>query len=98
MPVHVLALTVDVHLPAAHSLKAKRAVVRTVVDGARNRHRVAAAETGHLDRWQRAELAFATVSGSVGQAETVIDEVERFVWSFPELEVLACDRAWLETD
>ena len=28
----------------------------------------------------------------------IIDEVERFVWSFPELEVTATDRWWLETD
>lgn len=94
---HVLAITLDIYLPTARSLKDKRSVVRTVVDGARQRHRVAAAETGHLDRRQRAELAFAAVSGTAGQAQQVIDDVERFVWSFPELEVLGAERDWLET-
>ena len=54
MAVHVLALRVDLHLPASHSLKDKRAVVKTILEGARRRFQVAAAETDHHDRWQRA--------------------------------------------
>ena len=98
MAAHVLALVVDLRLPAAHSLKEKRAVVKTIVEGARRRYQVAAAETGDQDVWQRAELGFSTVSTSSGHAEEVVDAVERFVWSFPEAEVLNSDRYWLETD
>ncbi len=68
-----------------------------VLAGARHRFAVAAAETGD-DRRQRAELSFAAVSGSVTQANDVIDAVERFVWSFPELEVVSTARAWLDVD
>jgi uncharacterized protein YlxP (DUF503 family) len=96
--VHALVLTVDLHLASPHSLKEKRTIVRTILEGARRRHQVAAAETDHQDRWQRAELAFAAVSASSAHTVEVIDEVERFVWSFPEAEVLAAGRAWLETD
>jgi uncharacterized protein YlxP (DUF503 family) len=91
-------LTVDLRLADSHSLKDKRAVVRTVLEGAHRRYGVSVAETAHQDRWQRAELAFATVSGTVSQVEQVLDTVERFVWSFPEVEVLACDREHLEVD
>ena len=28
----------------------------------------------------------------------VLDEVERFVWSFPEVEVLRVDRLWVEEE
>lgn len=98
MAAHVLALVVDVRLPASQSLKDKRAVVRTVLDGARRRHQVAAAETGYQDKWQRAELTFAAASGSRTHADEVADAVERFVWSFPELEVLDSGRHWLEID
>ena len=38
----------------------------------------------------------ACVSGDAGHAAEVIDAVERFVWSFPEIEVLSCERRWLE--
>lgn len=98
MPVHVLALTVDLRLPACHSLKDKRAVVKTILEGARRRFQVAAAETDHQDKWQRAELGFASVSSTHTHVAEVIDELERFVWSFPEAEVLAGVRTWLETD
>jgi uncharacterized protein YlxP (DUF503 family) len=98
MAVHVLALTVDLHLPASHSLKEKRAVVKTILEGARHRFAVSSAETDHHDRWQRAELGFAVVSGSPAMAEQVIADVDRFVWSFPEVEVVATSRHWSETD
>ncbi|MCX7619271.1 MAG: DUF503 domain-containing protein [Acidimicrobiales bacterium] len=97
MTVHVLALTVELRVPGAQSLKDKRAVVKTVLDGARRRYQVAAAETGHHDKWQRAEVGFAAVSGSYRHLEQVVDEIERFVWSFPEIEVIGSERRWVET-
>ncbi len=96
MAPYILALTIEIHLADSHSLKDKRAVVRSVVDGARRRFGVASAETDHADLLQRAQLCFACVSGSPTQAERVIDEVERFVWSFTELEVTSSWRAWME--
>jgi uncharacterized protein YlxP (DUF503 family) len=84
----------DLHLPACHSLKEKRAVIKPILDGARHRYAVAAAEVGHQDKWQRAEVAMATVAGSAGQAGDVLDAVERFVWSFPEIDVLEAERSW----
>jgi uncharacterized protein len=95
---HVLALVVDLHLPASHSLKDKRAVVKTILEGARHRYQVAAAETDRQDKWQRAELVFAAVAGSRRHVEEVLDAVDRFVWSFPDVEVLATERPWLEID
>jgi uncharacterized protein len=93
---YVLSLLVDLHLPAARSLKEKRMVVKSIVDGARHKFRVAAAEVGYLDQWQRAELGFAVVSGSERQAVAVVDELDRFIWSRPEIEVLSMERRWSE--
>ena len=95
---HVAALTVELHLRSTHSLKDKRAVVRPILDGCRRRFGVAVAEVRWQDLWQRSGLAMVTVSSSVRQAESVLDSVERFVWSFPEVEVTACRRHWLDTD
>jgi uncharacterized protein len=94
--VYVLALEVDLHIGEARSLKAKRSVVKSIVDVARGRYGVASAEVGHLDVWQRALLGFAAVGGSAGHVTDVIDEVERFVWSHPEVAVLSAERTWLE--
>ena len=97
MAVHVLALVVDLRLPAAHSLKEKRAVVKTILEGARRRFQVSAAETDAQDSWQRAELGFSAISTSTTHVREVVDAVERFVWSFPEVEVVDTERLWLDT-
>lgn len=95
---HVLALRLDLHLPRSRSLKERRSILRPVLEGARNRYSVAVAEVAHQDTWQRAALGFVAVSSSVRHVEEMIDEVERFVWSFPDLEVVDSRRAWLEMD
>lgn len=59
---------------------------------------MAAAEVDHHDQWQRASLAVATVSASASHVEEVLDEVERFVWSRPDVEVLETSRVWLEDE
>jgi len=83
-------------LPDCHSLKEKRAVVKTILQGSIRRYGVSAAEVDHQDKWQRAVLGFSTVSGSSSHAQDVIDAVERFVWSFPEVEVIDSSVRWLE--
>jgi hypothetical protein len=74
-----------------HSLKEKRAVIKPILEGARRRYQAAAAEVDHMDKWQRAALGFAVVSASAGHAEEVMSAVDRFVWSFPEVEVLSVE-------
>ena len=70
-------------------------MLRPILEGARRRYAVAAAEVDHQDRWQRAVVGVAVVSGSARHAQEVLDAVERFVWSFPEVEVIASQRDWL---
>jgi uncharacterized protein YlxP (DUF503 family) len=94
----VLALRVEVHIPAAGSLKAKRQVVKSIVESARHRYGVASAEVGHQELWQRSSFGFAAVGGSAEHVTEVIDEVERFVWSHAEVEVTEVERTWLEPD
>jgi uncharacterized protein YlxP (DUF503 family) len=89
-------LSVEIRLPTATSLKDKRQVVRHLLDTARRRYRVAAAELDYQDLRQRALLGFAGVAADVAHVDEVLDEVERFVWSHPELEVVASDRQWTE--
>ncbi len=92
----VLALEVDLHIAEARSLKDKRSVVKSLVEGAKKRYGVAAAEVGYQQQWQRVLLGFAVVAPSEGHAREVMDEVDRFVWSHPEVQVLATERRWLE--
>ncbi len=63
-------------------------MVKSILHGAQRRFGVAAAEVAHQDKWQRGSLGFATVSGRAGHADEVLQKVERFVTSFPEVEVI----------
>lgn len=95
---YVCALSMEFHIPESGSLKAKRAVVKHVVETSKSRFGVAAAEVSHQDRWQHSEVAFAAVGGSPAHVEDVLDSVERFVWSQPSLTVVAAQRTWLEAE
>jgi hypothetical protein len=96
--VHAAALRIELYLRECRSLKAKRSAVRPIVEGLRKRHRVSAAEIDHQDNWHRAAVGVAAVAGSQTQLTEVLDHVERFVWSFPEVEVLRVDRRWIEEE
>jgi uncharacterized protein len=96
--VHVASLTIELRLPAAHSLKEKRATLRPILDGARRRYAVAVAEVGRQEAWQFAVVGMAAVSGSASHAREVLDSVERFVWSFPEIEVSSARRNWMSDE
>ena len=95
---HVLALEVELHLNHSRSLKDKRQVLTSILEGARRRYGVAASEVDGQDTWQRAVLGFAAVGASPSHLEDVIDQVERFVWSHPEAEVTGAARRWLDDE
>ncbi|HET6810475.1 MAG TPA: DUF503 domain-containing protein [Acidimicrobiales bacterium] len=97
-PTHVAALRVELRLPESRSLKSKRALVKPILERARQRFSVAAAEVDHHEQWQRACLGMATVSSTPGHAEEILDEVERFVWSRPDVEIISTERGWLEME
>jgi uncharacterized protein YlxP (DUF503 family) len=96
--VPVGVITFDLFFPQTHSLKDKRAVVRPVVEGLRRRYRAAASEVCHQELLQRAGITVAVASSSHQVLGETLDAVERFVWSFPELEVLAAARRIVDED
>ena len=73
-----ISVVLTLYLPAAHSLKEKRAVVRSLVERLRARLDVSAAEVGAQAQHQRAEVGFAVVSGDVATARRLAGEAERF--------------------
>jgi uncharacterized protein YlxP (DUF503 family) len=96
--VHAAAVTFDLHVPESRSLKAKRSVVRPIVDGLRHRFHLSVAETGHLDQWQRAEIGVAIVAASDDRVLEILTTVERFVAGAEGAELLGTEIAWLDPD
>ncbi|MEE9235602.1 MAG: DUF503 domain-containing protein [Candidatus Acidoferrales bacterium] len=74
-------LTLDIHLPYAHSLKEKRQALRKLKDRLRARYNVAVAELDHQDLWQRATVGVVSVSPDTVRLaqllEAVAEESER---------------------
>ena len=72
---HIGVLHVRLHVPQANSLKEKRQVVKSILDRARSRYHVAAAEVEEQDVRRIAVLGFASVSGSRHHAEEVVQKI-----------------------
>ncbi len=92
---HAAAVEIEIRIPDAQSLKDRRQVVRSLLDGARHRFGVSAAEVGGQDTWQSATLAFAVVASEARLVDEQLDAIDRFLWSRPEIEVLDGETHWL---
>jgi len=66
-------------LPAAHSLKEKRMVLRRLKDRAQQKFNLAIAEVGENDLWQRALIGVAVLGTGRRFVESALDEVVRFI-------------------
>lgn len=70
-------LTLELRIEAAHSLKDKRQVVRSLKDRLRNSFNVSVAEMEVTDLWQRATLGVVSISDSRDYLEGLMRNVER---------------------
>ncbi|MGB5348146.1 MAG: DUF503 domain-containing protein [Polyangiales bacterium] len=70
---------ISLSLPGVTSLKAKRSIVRKVLDRTANRFNVAVAEVGQQDAHRQCTLGFAVVSGDRRHANSMLDSIAEFV-------------------
>jgi len=70
-------LTLELRIEAAHSLKDKRQVVRSVKDRLRNSFNIAIAEIEVTDLWQRATIGVVSISDSRDYLDGLMRNVER---------------------
>jgi uncharacterized protein len=73
----VAFLTLEIRIEAAHSLKDKRQVVRSMKDRLRNSFNISVAEIDVTDLWQRATLGVVSISSSRDYLEGLMRNVER---------------------
>ena len=95
---HVLILQLDLHVPASQSLKAKRSAITPIIRHIDQLAGVGAAEVDHGETWQRTTIGVSAVGNGVTHLEQLMDTVERFVWSRPDVEVLDATRTWWDAD
>ena len=70
---------IELHIPAATSLKDKRSVVRSLKERIRERVHASVAEVDYQDLWQRAALGVAVVSGERRHVGEMLQSVRRLV-------------------
>ena len=75
MPIAVL--TLELSIEAAHSLKDKRQVVRSVKDRLRASFNVSVAELDPSDLWNRATIGVVSISDSRDYLDGLMKNVER---------------------
>ncbi len=73
MPIGLL--TLEIHIPEAHSLKDKRQVIRSLKDRLRGQFNVAVAELAHQDLWQRALVGVVSLSGDAKHLEQSLQAI-----------------------
>ena len=81
-------VSLELHIPAAGSLKAKRGVVKSLVARLRQELNCSVAEVDHQDLWQRCALGVAVASGTSTGARKVAQQVERVVAREPRVEIV----------
>ena len=75
----MVLMRVHLHLPDAHSLKAKRSEVNPVKSWLRQRLGAAVAEVAHHDAWQRSMLAVSVCADSPARCEEAVDAIRRYL-------------------
>ena len=81
-------MRLEVHFPAADSLKAKRSIMNHVKERVRHRFNASIAEVGHQDLWQRATLGVAVVGESAPVLDSALHEILAVVEREDRLAVL----------
>ena len=82
------SLALQLFIPAVHSLKEKRSVVRSVVARLRNEFNVSVAEVAEQDRWQLAVIGIACVSADSAYVEGQLQAIVNWLAeNRPDVEV-----------
>jgi uncharacterized protein YlxP (DUF503 family) len=94
--VYAAALRLEIRIPGARSLKAKRSVVKGLAGALSSTFPVAVSEVGFHDQWQRTTLGVAMVAPQAGQLERLIHAVPRLLREHPDVELLEVGVSYLE--
>ncbi|GBD83985.1 hypothetical protein BMS3Abin02_00369 [bacterium BMS3Abin02] len=93
---HASALRIELRIPQARSLKAKRGVLRPLLDDVRRTFGVSVAEVGFQDQWQRSTVGVALVSGHHAELLKQAGAIRRRIEHRDDVEVLEVAMSYLE--
>jgi uncharacterized protein YlxP (DUF503 family) len=79
---------IKLRIPESGSLKNKRSVLNRILKRAQNEFNVSIAETGNLDSYKFAEIAFAVVDNDSRYINGKVDHLLRFIDKLQVAEIL----------
>ena len=79
MPFWIGVAKCSLRLPYAGSLKERRHIVRSIVDGVRIRFSLSCSDLGPADKWQDADLGFTAAGSSPSELEERLRNLESFL-------------------
>ena len=85
-------MTFRLHAPWVHSLKEKRMIVKSLVAKLQNRFHVSAAEVDEQDVHQIIVIGVAAIVPHNAMAESLMDDISRFMEESTEAEILEEER------
>ena len=94
MPV-IAAITFELHIPHAKSLKDKRQIVKSLKDRLRERFNLAVSEIADQDIWQRSTIAAVTVASDRTVANQTLQRVETEAASLLGAMLVSVNVEWL---
>ena len=92
---HILLITLELHIPLAHSLKDKRSHIKSLKDRISHRFNVSIAEIDFLDDWQRAMFGICIISNDKSYLDKQYSLIESMVIDFSGLEIAKITREWI---
>ena len=86
------AITWEIQIFDARSLKEKRKVVKSVKERLRSRFNLSVAETDYHDSWQRAEITAVLVATDKPYADKVLSKADALVEAHALGRIMVSDR------
>lgn len=85
-------MKIRLYAPWVHSLKEKRMIVKSLVGKISSRYRVSVAEVEEQDVHQTIVIGVASIVCHQAQADSMMDEILRFVEQGTEAEIVDVER------
>ena len=84
--------TIKLYAPWVHSLKEKRMIVKSIIAKTKNKFNVSIAEVSEQDRHQTIILGIACVAETIGQSDSIINNVIKSIENSNQTEILDIQR------
>lgn len=88
----IAVLTVQLYAPWAHSLKEKRAELKSLLGKLQTKFNISVAETARQDNHQLLVFTCAAVAASPTQADSILGNLLHYIEGNTEAEVTVLDR------